>query len=99
MFLKPFSLSNWINNNSISADHEELPTSHESSTENVRNASNSSDEQNSNNLQQDEVVRNALSLLTSNFGQNNVQNSNNSQSNVQNGLKKSQKSPKISKFH
>ena len=84
-------MSNWINNNSVSADHEELPTSHESSTENLRNASNSSDEQTiqqEHQEHQNQVVRNALSLLTNGFQAQNNNSSNNNQSNVQNGLKK-----------
>ena len=75
----PDLLSNWINNNSISADAEELPTSHESSTEHVRNPSNS-DSDNSN---QASIVR-TLSLLTGG-GLDVLQNPNRDQSGVQKG--------------
>jgi len=53
----PDLLSDWMHNNSKSAVDEELPTSHESSTENLRNPSNSSDSD----ISSAQVVRNALS--------------------------------------
>jgi len=74
----PDLLSDWMHNNSKSAVDEELPTSHESSTENLRNPSNSSDSD----ISSAQVVRNALSLLTGMPQMDILQNGNDSQNSI-----------------